>query len=180
VLVVVRVSSSSAAASASQADLLRDLQISQPAISPTTSTTSRVQPRAPNPWDSAAAGVPAADGVEVDVVASAAADVAGEVVGEVGGSTDVGGRVEVGAAVLGRDVAGATEVGVRVVVGVAAVVRVGRVGAVVSLGDSLQDSAGQPVEVVRRIRDEIHARVRQLLAELVPLEPDRPGLRRAL
>jgi hypothetical protein len=34
--------------------------------------------------------------------------------------------------------------------------------------------------VVRRIRDEIHARVRQLLAELVPLEPDRPGLRRAL
>jgi protein-tyrosine-phosphatase len=44
----------------------------------------------------------------------------------------------------------------------------------------LQDSAGQPVEVVRRIRDEIHARVRQLLAELVPLEPDRPGLRRAL
>ena len=44
----------------------------------------------------------------------------------------------------------------------------------------LQDPAGQPVEVVRRIRDEIHARVRQLLAELVPLEPDRPGLRRAL
>jgi arsenate reductase (thioredoxin) len=32
----------------------------------------------------------------------------------------------------------------------------------------LQDPAGQPVEVVRRIRDEIDARVRQLLAELVP------------
>jgi arsenate reductase (thioredoxin) len=32
----------------------------------------------------------------------------------------------------------------------------------------LQDPAGQPVEVVRRIRDEIDARVQQLLAELVP------------
>jgi protein-tyrosine-phosphatase/DNA-binding transcriptional ArsR family regulator len=32
----------------------------------------------------------------------------------------------------------------------------------------LQDPAGQPVEVVRRIRDEIDARVQALLAELVP------------
>jgi arsenate reductase (thioredoxin) len=32
----------------------------------------------------------------------------------------------------------------------------------------LRDPAGQPVEVVRRIRDDIDARVRQLLAELVP------------
>ncbi|HEX2157641.1 MAG TPA: arsenate reductase ArsC [Actinomycetes bacterium] len=32
----------------------------------------------------------------------------------------------------------------------------------------LQDPAGQPVEVVRRIRDDIDIRVQQLLAELVP------------
>jgi protein-tyrosine-phosphatase len=32
----------------------------------------------------------------------------------------------------------------------------------------LQDPAGQPVEVVRGIRDEIDGRVRQLLAEIVP------------
>ena len=32
----------------------------------------------------------------------------------------------------------------------------------------LQDPAGQPVEVVRRVRDDIDARVRQLLGELVP------------
>jgi arsenate reductase len=32
----------------------------------------------------------------------------------------------------------------------------------------LQDPAGQPVEVVRGIRDDIDARVRQLLTELVP------------
>jgi protein-tyrosine-phosphatase/DNA-binding transcriptional ArsR family regulator len=32
----------------------------------------------------------------------------------------------------------------------------------------LQDPAGQPVEVVRRIRDEVDARVQQLLGELVP------------
>jgi arsenate reductase len=32
----------------------------------------------------------------------------------------------------------------------------------------LQDPAGQPVEVVRRIRDAIDARVRRLLADLVP------------
>jgi arsenate reductase (thioredoxin) len=32
----------------------------------------------------------------------------------------------------------------------------------------LQDPAGQPVEVVRDIRDQIDARVRRLLAELVP------------
>ena len=32
----------------------------------------------------------------------------------------------------------------------------------------LQDPAGQPVEVVRRIRDELDARVQGLLAELVP------------
>ena len=33
---------------------------------------------------------------------------------------------------------------------------------------SSQDPAGQPVEVVRGIRDEINGRVRQLLAELDP------------
>jgi arsenate reductase len=32
----------------------------------------------------------------------------------------------------------------------------------------LQDPAGQPVEVVRRIRDDIDGRVRRLLDELVP------------
>jgi arsenate reductase len=32
----------------------------------------------------------------------------------------------------------------------------------------LQDPAGQPVEVVRRIRDDIDARLQQLLNELVP------------
>jgi arsenate reductase len=32
----------------------------------------------------------------------------------------------------------------------------------------LQDPAGQPVEVVRRIRDDIDGRVRQLLTELAP------------
>jgi arsenate reductase (thioredoxin) len=32
----------------------------------------------------------------------------------------------------------------------------------------LQDPAGQPVEVVRRIRDDIDLRVRRLLAELLP------------
>jgi arsenate reductase len=32
----------------------------------------------------------------------------------------------------------------------------------------LQDPAGQPVEVVRRIRDDIDARVQQLLTELAP------------
>jgi hypothetical protein len=38
-----------------------------------------------------------------------------------------------------------------------------------ALEDSkLQDPAGQPVEVVRRIRDDIDGRVRRLLAELVP------------
>ena len=41
----------------------------------------------------------------------------------------------------------------------------------------LQDPAGQPVEVVRRIRDDIDARVRRLLAELVPApELSRPGV----
>jgi arsenate reductase (thioredoxin) len=32
----------------------------------------------------------------------------------------------------------------------------------------LADPAGQPIEVVRRIRDDIDARVQQLLGELVP------------
>jgi arsenate reductase (thioredoxin) len=32
----------------------------------------------------------------------------------------------------------------------------------------LQDQAGQPIEVVRRIRDQIDTRVPQLIAELVP------------
>src|SRR5919201_5253856 len=36
----------------------------------------------------------------------------------------------------------------------------------------LEDPAGQPVEVVRRIRDEIDARVQALLAEIVPPVPD--------
>ena len=57
--VTVRVSCSSAAAWASQPDLLRDLQSSQPAASTTTRRISRLQPRAPSPSDSAAAGVPA-------------------------------------------------------------------------------------------------------------------------
>ena len=34
----------------------------------------------------------------------------------------------------------------------------------------LQDPAGQPVEVVRRIRDDIDARVQQLLGELAPAQ----------
>jgi hypothetical protein len=83
VLVAVRVSISSAPASPSQADFLRDLQINQAATSPATSTISSVQPRSPNPPDSAEAGVPEAGGVEVDDGVSAAADVAGEVFGVV-------------------------------------------------------------------------------------------------
>ena len=35
----------------------------------------------------------------------------------------------------------------------------------------LDDPSGQPLEVVERIRDEIEARVQDLLAELVPGEP---------
>ena len=35
----------------------------------------------------------------------------------------------------------------------------------------LQDPAGQPVEVVRRIRDDIDTRVQQLLTELIPAPP---------
>jgi hypothetical protein len=87
--VVVRVSCSSAAAWASQADFLRDRKISQPAASATTRRMSRVQPRAPSPWDSAAAGVPAAD-------------VAGGVVGELGRSAEVGVRSEVGVSAVVR------------------------------------------------------------------------------
>ena len=37
----------------------------------------------------------------------------------------------------------------------------------------LQDPAGQPVEVVRGIRDDIDARVRRLLSELTPASEDR-------
>jgi arsenate reductase len=33
----------------------------------------------------------------------------------------------------------------------------------------LDDPSGQPLEVVRRIRDDLEARVRELLAELVPV-----------
>jgi hypothetical protein len=70
------------------------------------------------PPDSPAAGSAAADGVEVEVAGSAAADV--------GGSTDVGGRV---------------------VAGGSAVVRVGRVvGVAVSLGDSVTLGAGRVPE----------------------------------
>lgn len=147
VVVVVRVSSSRAPAWASQADLLRDLQIIQPATSPTTSTISRVQPRAPNPSDSAAAGVPVADGVGVEVGASASADVAGAVVGDVGGSTVVGLRVEVGVAVLVRDVGGSTEVGVRV----------GPVGAVAVTLGSVTLGAGRVPErsVEGRVADSL-------------------------
>jgi hypothetical protein len=79
------VSCPSAPASASQADLLRDLQIIQAAaISPTTNRISRAQPRAPSPWDSAEAGVPAAD---------VAGEVVGGFVGEVVGSTEVEVRI---------------------------------------------------------------------------------------
>jgi arsenate reductase len=35
----------------------------------------------------------------------------------------------------------------------------------------LPDPAGQPVEQVRLIRNQIDARVRQLLAELIPARP---------
>ena len=126
VLVAVRVACSRPPASASQADLRRDLQIIQPAASPTTSTVSRVQPRAPNPSDSAAAGVPAAKDVGVDVGVRASADVAGVVVGELGRSAEVGVRVEVGVSTL---------------------VRGGRVGStVVSLGDSVPLGAGRVPE----------------------------------
>jgi protein-tyrosine-phosphatase len=38
----------------------------------------------------------------------------------------------------------------------------------------LNDPAGQPIEVVRRVRDEIRERVEQLVNELLPLS-DRPG-----
>ena len=85
VLVVTRMSASSAAAFLFHADFLRDRKISQPAASATTRRMSSVQPTAPNPWDSAAAGVPAAD-------------VAGGAVGELGRSAEVG----VGFAVLVR------------------------------------------------------------------------------
>jgi hypothetical protein len=121
--------------------------------------------------------VPAADGVGDEVGASAAADVAGEVVGEVGGSTEVGGRVDVGVAVLGRDVGGSTDVEVRVVVGVAVVVRGGRVGAVaVTLGDSVTLGAGRvPVRSVEgRVADSLPSPAPQ------PLSPrTRPSMRLA-
>ena len=39
----------------------------------------------------------------------------------------------------------------------------------------LQDPAGQPIEVVRGIRDDIDGRVRQLLAELDQEDPASPG-----
>ena len=112
---------------------LADLQSIQPAMmSPATRRISRVQPRVPNPPDSAAAGVPAAAGVEVGV--SASAEVAGRVVGEVGRSAEVGVRV--------GDV----------------LVRVGRVGAVaVTLGsgraaDSSPSPAPQPLSPRSRPR----------------------------
>jgi hypothetical protein len=76
------------------------------------------------PPDSPAAGSAAADGVEVEVAGSAAADV--------GGSTDVGGRV---------------------VAGGSAVVRVGRVvGVAVSLGDSVTLGAGRVPERSVKVR----------------------------
>ncbi len=115
--VAVPISASSAAAWASQADRLRDLQSSQPPISATTRRMSSAQPRAPSPSDSAAAGVPASEDVGVDVGARVSADVAGAVVGELGGSSVVGGWADVG---------------------VSAVVRGGRVeSVVVSLDDSV-------------------------------------------
>jgi hypothetical protein len=101
---------------------LRDLQSSQPPASAATRRTSRVQPRAPSPSDSAAAGVPAAK----DVGAEVGVRVAGVAVGELGRSAEVGVRVEVG---------------------VSAVVRGGRVGSVVvSLGDSVPLGAGRVPE----------------------------------
>jgi|GEM_PF-6262185 len=63
----------------------RSARPAPPAASATTRRMSSVQPTAPNPWDSAAAGVPAAD-------------VAGGAVGELGRSAEVG----VGVAVLVR------------------------------------------------------------------------------
>jgi hypothetical protein len=113
--VVVGVSRSSAAASASQAGSC--------ATSRSVPRRSARQPARPagssqGPPDSPAAGSAAADGVEVEVAGSAAADV--------GGSTDVGGRV---------------------VAGGSAVVRVGRVvGVAVSLGDSVTLGAGRVPE----------------------------------
>ena len=41
----------------------------------------------------------------------------------------------------------------------------------------LQDPAGQPIEVVRGIRDQIDGRVQQLLGELVPASTRGPGAR---
>jgi arsenate reductase len=38
----------------------------------------------------------------------------------------------------------------------------------------LKDPAGQPIEVVRRIRDDIARRVRDLVDEVAPQSPDRP------
>jgi hypothetical protein len=117
--------------------------------------------------------VPAADGVEVEVGASASADVAGAVVGDVGDSTDVGLRAEVGVAALVRDVGDSAEVGVAALVrdvgdsadvgvsfdvGVAVLVRVGRVGAVaVTLGDSVTLGAGPVPErsVEGRVADSL-------------------------
>ena len=93
--VAVPMSASSAAASASQADRLRDLQSSQPAISATTRTTSRAQPRAPSPSDSAAAGVPAATDVGAEVGARLSRG-RGWSSASVGRSAEVGVRVEVG------------------------------------------------------------------------------------
>jgi hypothetical protein len=133
VIIAVRVSASSASAWASQADLLRDLQINQPALAPTTSRISSAQPRAPIPPSSAAAGAPAADGVEVEVGSA---------------SAEVGVRV--------GDVGGSAEVGVWVQAGVVALVRVDRVGAVtVTLGNSVTLGAGRVPErsVVRRVAD---------------------------
>jgi hypothetical protein len=79
--------------------------------------------------------VPAADGVGAEVGASASADVPGVVVGELGRSAEVGDRVEAG---------------------VSAVVRGGRVGAVVvSLGDSVPLGSGRVPErsVVERVAE---------------------------
>jgi hypothetical protein len=120
VLVVVGVSRSSAAASASQAGFLRDL----PDQYRGDQRGNQHDQQDPGPPDSPAAGSAAADGVEVEVAGSAAADV--------GGSTDVGGRV---------------------VAGGSAVVRVGRVvGVAVSLGDSVTLGAGRVPERSVKVR----------------------------
>ena len=162
VLVVVRVSSSSAAAWACQAAFparsprsVRRRSARQPARP---AGSSQGPPGLP---DSPAAGSAAADGVEVEVAGSAAADVGGST--EVGGWVVVGGSTEVGGWVV---VGGSTEVGGRVVAGGSVVVQVGRVvGVAVSLGASVTLGAGRVPE------RSVEVRVDETLPSPVPQPP---------